>query len=183
MKRFIIILLCFFVVGCTSAKKNMSADYIMEPSELSNMSASEVKSTLVKGHPANYFTLAALLFSEGKKQEGVKWFYVGQIRYRAYLKANPSLKPSEDPALFSSLIYSVGTPLNEYIGGDIDEWLATIDEAVQWHIDNPNYFLDKDKNEEIYTSVLSGVEKLKKHIVDNKDSIRETRAKNGLENR
>ncbi|MCJ2165929.1 MULTISPECIES: hypothetical protein [unclassified Pseudodesulfovibrio] len=183
MKQFILILICLFVVGCTSAKKKLSSDSIVKPSELSDMSASEVESALVKGHPANYFTLAAKLFSEGKKQEGVKWFYVGQIRYRAYLQANPSLKPSEDPALFSSLMYSVGTPLNEYIGGDIDEWIATIDEAVQWHNNNPDYFLDKDKNEEVYESVLSGVEKLKKHIVDNQDSIRKKRVENGLENR
>ncbi|WP_285907316.1 hypothetical protein [Pseudodesulfovibrio pelocollis] len=183
MKRFVLISLCLFVVGCTSAKKNMSSDYIVQPSELSNMSASEVESTMLNGHPATYFTRAGILFSEGEKREGVKWFYIGQIRYRAYLQANPSLKPSGDPALFSALMHTVGTPLNQYIGGDIDEWIATIDEAVQWHNDNQYYFLDKDSNEEIYAFVLSGLEDLKKHIVDNRDFIRNQRAEKGLENR
>lgn len=142
-----------------------------------------MESSLVKGHPANYFTFAGKLFSEGKKQEGVKWFYVGQIRYRAYLQANPSLKPSEDPALFSSLMHSLGKPLNEYIAGDIDEWIVTIDEAIQWHKGNPYYFLDKGKNEEVYASQLSGLEKMKNNIINNKDTIRKQRQDNGLENR
>ena len=182
MKKILLALLCLFVAGCNSAHKNQNPD-ILYPANLSNMSADEVEEAMIKGHPANYFTLATKLFAEGEKQEAVKWFYVGQIRYRAYLKANPSLKPSGDPALFSGLLETVGRPLNEYIGGDIDEYVATIDEAIQWHNEHPYDFVDKDQNKDIYATQLAGLEKMKKYIIDNKDELRKRRAENGLENR
>lgn len=183
MKKSIVLLLCLFAVGCTAAKKNVNSGSIIQPSVLMEMSASEVETTLIKGHPANYFTVAAMRFSENKKQEAAKWLYVGQIRYRAYLQANPTLPPSGDPALFSALIHEVGRPLNEYIAGDIDEWVATIDEAILWHKDNPYDFVDKEQHKAIYEDQLSGLEELKQTIIETQDTIRKKRAANGLENR
>jgi hypothetical protein len=183
MKRIALIMLCLLALGCTAAKNRHDSGMIITPAELAEMNGAQVENALINGHPANYFTLAAKLFSEGNKQEGVKWFYVGQIRYRAYLQANPSLDPSGDPALFSSLMYTVGTPLNGYIGGDTDAWMATIDSAVQWHDGHPDNFLDKDKNQAVYSAVLSGLDSLKQYIADNKDAIRKEREANGLENR
>lgn len=137
---------------------------------------------LTDKHPSNYITLAAAQFEEGNKQQAVKWYYVGQIRYRAYLKANPGLSPWDDPALFSSLTRTVGTPLNEYIGGDIDQWIQTIDEAIKWHNDHPDHFLDKESHRDIYAAVLADLEELKAHIDANRKEIILERAANGLEN-
>ncbi|QJB55501.1 hypothetical protein [Pseudodesulfovibrio sp. zrk46] len=183
MKRFALVLICFLVFGCTSTKKGLNAEYIITPSDFSSMSPSEVESALVKGHPGNYFTQASKVFSEGDFQKGVMWFYVGQIRFRAYLKANPSLKASEDPALFASLIHTVGPTMNGYIGGNVDEWIMTIDEAIKWHNEHPDKFLDKEENKDIYASVISGLEKLKRHVDESRDLIREKRLENGLDNR
>ena len=85
---------------------------------ISEQTVAELENGITNKHPSTYIILAQKLFVQGDKQNAVQWFYVGQIRYRAYLMANPDLDPSSDPALFSSLMSVVGTPLNEYIGGD-----------------------------------------------------------------
>ena len=97
--------------------------------------------------------------------------------------ANPELDPSSDPALFSSLMSVVGTPLNEYIGGDVDEWVKTIDDAIAWHNSNPDEFLGKETHKEIYATVISGLTEMRNKIESQKEFIKEQRIKNGLENR
>ena len=75
------------------------------------------------------------MFREGKKDEAVFWFYVGQLRYRFHLKANPNMDPSGDPALFSSLSATVGKTINEYAGGNVKDWVKAIDRALKWDAD------------------------------------------------
>lgn len=150
---------------------------------LADQGVEELREGITDKHPATYMVLAARLFQQGDKQEAVTWFYVGQIRYRAWLKANPDLDPSGDPALFASLMESVGRPLNEYIGGDVDEWGATIDEAIQWHRAHPDGFLGKDDHRSLYASLIAGLEDMRDEIAASKDEIRRQRRENGLENR
>lgn len=151
--------------------------------DLSNQSAEQLLDGIADKHPATYMMLAARLFQQGDKREAVKWLYVGQIRYRAWLKANPDLDPSGDPALFSALMSTVGQPLNEYIGGDVDEWVATIDDAIAWHQENPDGFLGKQEHQQIYASLIAGLEDMRDDIAARKDEIRQQREANGLENR
>ena len=58
-------------------------------------------------HPAAYYILAAKLFAGGKKDDAVFWFYLGQLRYRFHLAANPELDPPGDPALFASRLKAI----------------------------------------------------------------------------
>ncbi len=46
-------------------------------------------------------------------------FNAGQLRFRAYLAANPSVDPSGAPALFSAIMETLGPPINGYAFGDI----------------------------------------------------------------
>ncbi len=75
-----------------------------ESAKLEDQSPAQLKKDLGAKHPAAYYLIAAKLFKDpATKQEGLFWFYVGQIRYRYYLAANPDLPRDGDPALPASL--------------------------------------------------------------------------------
>ncbi|MGQ8367283.1 hypothetical protein [Glaciecola sp. 1036] len=151
-------------------------------SDFFEQSSDELKEGIESKHPATYLILAAKLFGEDEKNEAVKWYYVGQIRFRAYLMANPELEPSGDPALYSSLKYMIGSPINEYAGSDPDNWVALIDSALIWHAEKPNHFTPKDTNKEIYKEIENGFNEIRNRVESSKDEIRKQRAENGLEN-
>ena len=132
-------------------------------------------------HPATYFLLAKRLFVEGEREEAVFWFYLGQIRYRSYLKLNPKLDPSGDPALFSSLFEVVGRPINVYAFGDIPKLIDTIDRALEWDGSHADTYAPKaspDRNQ-----IVNGLRALKVSILAQQDEIRASRTAKGLENR
>jgi hypothetical protein len=134
-------------------------------------------------HPAEYYRRAARLFEAGRKDEAVFVFYLGQLRYRAHLKARPGLKPDGDPALFASLSEVVGRPLNEYAFGDIPALAASLDAVLAYDAANPDRFTAPGEFAVVYAEQHKGLESLRAQIVRDAASIRETRRKNGLENR
>jgi len=151
--------------------------------DFSTQTPSQILEGITAKHPAAYFYLSALLMNEGNLDDATMWFYTGQIRYRAYLIANPELDPSGDPALFGSLMDALGTPVNEYAGGDIDFWIASIDKALNWHHENDDIFLDKLQNQDVYKDVTSQLIEMRDEISTSQAEIREQRVANGLENR
>ena len=166
------------VTGCASTNKAQEA--LAAPQV---HSSSDLKEGIIGKHPSTYIQLAAQLLNDGKMDEAVKWYYVGQMRFRAHLKANPSLDKSGDPALYSSFKYVVGTPINEYAGGSPDDWVKLIEQAIDWNKKNPNNFTDKEKHPEIYSEIENNFQEFKTYVIENKDKIRKQRAENGLENR
>jgi hypothetical protein len=140
----------------------------------------QIEAGIEKKHPAAYFVLANKLYEEGKKDDATFWFYVGQIRYRAYLRANPNLNPSGDPALFSSLFNVTGPTINGYAFGDIPQLLKIIDRALDWDAKHADILTPKSP---VRDEVRDGLVKLKSQIVSQRDEIRANRIKNGLENR
>ncbi|HEY8248351.1 MAG TPA: hypothetical protein VIG38_13845 [Hyphomicrobium sp.] len=54
-------------------------------------------------HPAEYYKRASELFKEGKKDDAVFIFYLGQLRFRTHLLAKPGGDPTGDPTIFASL--------------------------------------------------------------------------------
>ena len=175
MKNF---LLCFFLLniltGCSSTED--------KPTSPSNNFASveELSNEITKKHPVTYIQLAAELLKNGEKDEAVVWYYIGQMRYRAHLMSNPNLDPSGDPALYSSLKYVVGTPINEYAGSDVDNWEALISRALEWNSSNENTFTPKDQHPEIYKEIEDNFLEFRKYVSENKEQIIEQRKSNGL---
>tara|TARA_Y100000782_G_scaffold70365_1_gene76146 strand:+ start:526 stop:1065 length:540 start_codon:yes stop_codon:yes gene_type:complete len=145
-------------------------------------SAETIERNITNKHPVNYITLASKRLNEGKLDDAAKWYYVGQIRFRAYLMANPDLEKSGDPALYSSLKHVVGTPINEYAGQNPDHWVTLIDQSIKWHSDNPNGFTPKSIHEEIYREVEKSFIDFRDYVSQNKELIRKQRARNGLKN-
>ncbi len=102
----------------------------------------------------------------GKWNAAAKWYYVGQMRFGAHLNANPSLTPSGDPALYSSLKYVVGTPINRHIGQDPDNWVKTIDQAIDWNAANDNSFTPKQAHKEIYVEIEQSFKEFRNYVID-----------------
>ena len=155
----------------------------MTPDEIKAMAPSAIEKRLPGEHPSSYYQYSARLFGEGKRDDAVFWFYVGQLRYRVHLAANPKLDPSGDPALFASLNATIGAQINEYAGGDPKEWRSAIDRALQWDEKTKNGFTSKKEFKKKYEEVRSGLVKLGEWVTANEETIREQRKKNGQENR
>lgn len=133
-------------------------------------------------HPAGLYVLASKLMAAGRKDEAVRWFYIGQLRYRFHLMTEPPNAADEHP-LFGALSETVGRPVNEYAFGDIDGAAAGIDAALAWDAAHPNGTTSKDSYPEQLAQVREGLEKLRDDMLARKGEIRETRTRNGLENR
>ena len=156
---------------------------VSDSTDYADMSVSELREKATEIHPSGLYMLATKLFSGGQKDEAVTWFYIGQLRFRYYLKANPNLDKSGDPALFSSLQYVVGTEINEYAGGSPDDWVCAVEKALEWDAANPNLFSPKEINEAAYLESVTGLKELAEYVKENKELIRKERTNNGLENR
>ena len=154
----------------------------LQPKDVAELSHQQVEQQFPSSHPSNYFVYAARLFHEGAKQDAVFWFYVGQIRYKFYLAANPGLPPSGDPALYSSLHESVGSTINLWAGGNPDMWAEQIGRALDWDAANDNKFTSKVTYASTLQGVRGGLEQLKDWVTTNKAQILEERKKRGLPN-
>jgi hypothetical protein len=175
MKKLIIF---FFIVltlgGCASTSETEGE------SKINRSSPDEMLNGITQKHPVTYIQLAAELLKQGQKDEAVVWYYVGQMRYRAHLMANPNLEPSGDPALYSSLKYVVGTPINEYAGSNVENWERLIAKAIEWNSVNENSFTPKDQFPEIYEKIQKEFIEFRNYVSQNKDEIIKQRKENGL---
>ena len=149
-----------------------------------NLSIEQLRNGIENKHPSYFYILAWKLFAAGKKDEAVFWFYEGQLRYRFYLLVNKDkLDPSGDPALFASLSEEIGRPLNEYAFGDIPQLAKTIDAVLAWDKSHSNALTPREKHRSEYDQITTGLTHMRDEVVRKADSIRKTRAANGLENR
>ena len=130
-------------------------------------------------HPAEMMQYAAQVFEQGGRQEAVFWFYLGQLRYRALLTANPGLDPTGDPAVFSALMATLGPPINEWAFGDLDALVATLDQVLAFDRQNPDPSLPTTVVEEI----RAGLQGIRAQVIAEADQIRAQRSANGLGNR
>lgn len=131
-------------------------------------------------HPADYFRLASQLFSAGKKDEAVFWFYAGQLRFRARLATHPELPRDGEPALFASLFETIGPPINQYAFGDIPGLARVIDRVLAWDAARADPFSVPGPAR---AGVANGLRAMKADMLARADTIRAQRASRGLENR
>jgi hypothetical protein len=148
--------------------------------DYTRQSPPQLMANIERKHPSAFYALAKRLFEAGQRDEAVFWFYAGQIRYRAYLKLNPGLDPSGDPALFASPSEVIGRPINEYAFGHVPSLAAAIDRALAWDAAHADPYAPKGTARE---EVVNGLRAMKAKVLATADDIRKTRAANGLENR
>jgi hypothetical protein len=130
-------------------------------------------------HPSSFFMKAAEAYGASRHREATFWLYVAQLRYRAFLRSHPDLDPSGDPALFASMMETIGRPINEQAWGDVAEALAAIDRALRWDEEHPDASLPED----IRRSTREGLVAFRDDMAGRVEEIRRERLANGLENR
>lgn len=143
-----------------------------QQASLKNQSVAELTAGIENEHPMTHLALATRLWEHGEKDEAVFWFYVGQIRYRYYLQANPALHAGGDGALFSSMMAAMGGPMNQHALCDVAGFRRTVDKALAWDASNPNGFTPKDKAPGALEAVRRGLTSFRDRISAQEDSIR-----------
>lgn len=143
----------------------------------------KVESQLPDAQGAFYYGYAVRLFKEGRKEDAVFWFNVGQLRFRIELKAHPDQDPSGGPALFGALQEQYGMLINVWAGGDVKMWVAQIDRALAWDLAHGNGVISKTEFKKVYDEQRAGLAKLRAQLADQADQIRKGREERGLENR
>ena len=133
--------------------------------------------------PSEYFLTSARLFKQGQRDEAVFWFYLGQLRLRAYVKAHPKLDPSGAPALLASFMATMGPPINQYAFGDVPALNRTIDKVLAWDDEHPDPSTPKSRYSAERASVRQGLMALRDTNLAQRDQIRAERTQHGLENR
>lgn len=146
------------------------------------LSNAQIEQQAEELHPAALYILAARLLEDGRGQEAANWMYAGQLRYRFLLEAGND-PMGRDAMQFEALSEQVGRPVNEYIAGDVDEWLAAMDWALEWDLAHDNTLTSKTENAALLERVRSGLESLRDRVEANRTSIPLEREANGLENR
>lgn len=130
-------------------------------------------------HALAALELSKRLWESGRKDDAVFFFYLGQLRYRAYLSANPNGYPSGGRALFDALMSTMGPPINQYAFGDIQALVATIDRVIAWDDEHADDYATRKARED----VKAGLKKMRDDVIARQDEIRRTRSQNGLPNR
>lgn len=134
-------------------------------------------------HPSIAYVLSARLLAQGKGLEAAKWMYAGQLRYRYLIATTKDTAKPGEHALFGALTEQVGRPVNEYIGGDVDEWIEAIDWALQWDEQTPDPLVDREQHSADIKEIRDGLIKLRNDIDGRREEIAKGRAENGLPNR
>ncbi len=150
--------------------------------DLNAMTAEEIIADAPSLHPAALYVLSARLLGEGKGQEAANWMYAGQLRYRFRIMALGEAG-SDERTLFAALGEQVGRPVNEYIAGNADEWIAAMKWALAWDAANDNPTTSKTAFADALEEVRAGLGKLIEQVDSNREQIRRDRETNGLPNR
>ena len=134
-------------------------------------------------HPAGDYETAIAVFNAGNPVAGGCLFYRGQYRFRVHLAARPDLSPSGEPALMASLNETVGLQINEWLGGDPDDWVAAMDCAIAWAQGEDDPYTPKAEFPAAHAEVLAGLVGLRDGVASDPEAIRAQRTANGLPNR
>lgn len=134
-------------------------------------------------HPVKYYERAIELFAQGRRDDAVFLYYLGQLRWRVYLDANPTLPPDGDAAIFASLSDMAGSIINEYAGGDIPTWARIMQAVLDYDRAHPDRFTAKTATPQVRDKIRKGLAELRDHVLAQAGTFRAERAKQGLENR
>jgi hypothetical protein len=132
-------------------------------------------------HPVGFYVLAIKLFKEGRKDESIKWFYVGSIRFRHFLSSIGDDHFDPENELFGKVQFEIGGSILDYAGGDPDFWAKQIEAADEWDDNHRNYFFSKRNNHEALVEIKDNMGKLVLKLQEEKDDIIRQRRENNAE--
>jgi hypothetical protein len=144
-------------------------------------------------HPVDCYLWAMELFALGRRDDAVFMFYLGQLRWRIHLMANPQFFPGNEPAVFEGVTWDVGEVLNRYAFGDIPVLARSIQAVLDFDAAYPDRFTADPEIAGVQGTrpatvkhkqdVREGLARLRKWMLDEADTIRSKRRDQGLENR
>jgi len=143
-------------------------------------SAQTLDSGPITSSPWEDYQRAVDMFNEGDRLRAGCVFYRGQFRGRLWVAAGYNRQ--EASALVASLQESVGRPINEWLGGDRDDWIAAMTCARNWAAQNDDPDLPRRRYAQAYAETLAGLDGLIAGIPPAAE-LRRIRTANGLTNR
>ncbi len=145
--------------------------------------AKQIAAPLLDQHPVTLFQAAQAALEAGTMEDSVALFYLGQLRWRRYMRARPDLPPDRDPALYAAMHDVLGRPINEWAFGDIDALVILLRDVKAWDAATPDPLTPVAHFAAIHADLRSGFAAFIDEIEADADSIRAERLRNGLENR
>lgn len=126
--------------------------------------------------PSNLFQASLTLFQHGRKEDAVFWFYAAQLRAR-YL----AIFDKEDRGLLlSSMLMTVGVPINNFAFQDVSGLDRTINRVIDWDRSAPNRYREgarTESAEEQVAQIYAGLDQLKAKLITDKEELeRQARA-------
>ena len=134
---------------------------------LTKLSPAQIEAQLPDASPISYYFYAERLMKAGDNPDALRWFYVGQLRLRIFLQA----QPGQDISPLRALNESIGRPINQYGAHHQDEWLAAIDGALAWDAAHDNALTPKQQFSKIYAAQRDSLEKFKDFIRSHSQQI------------
>jgi hypothetical protein len=147
----------------------VSIQAALQSNDILTLSPAEIEAQLPNEHPSTYYLYAGRLMKAGDLSGALRWFYIGQLRWRIDLLAHPGQHGGQDDGLFGLINQSLEKPLTEYGASHMDQWLAAIDAALAWDDAHDNGDTAKDKFPSIYAAQRARLVKLKSYIANHKD--------------
>lgn len=141
----------------------------------------EIEANLPDSHPAAYFAYAIKLFKARKQDPATLWYYVGQIRFRQYLLANPELPADGDPAVYKEFTEgALGKAIADWSGANTRIWYQTIDDALAWDNKTANNTVSKETFAAQWQQARAEVSKIRDYVKTSEAQIKAERAARGL---
>lgn len=117
--------------------------------------------------PLQLFTPAFVYFQNGRKDEGVFWFYAAQLRARQQMV----VKNGDRGQLLAIMMMTMGPVINNYAFQNTVNLTQILDKVLKWDKDTPNPFRDEAKLQKLDSKIeqiYAGFNELKsKLVIDN----------------
>ena len=163
MKKFILITISSLLIFQSCSQHNST--------EEKNNDIYTVVEKLEMEHPSGFFKEAGKRFTAGEKNDAAFLFYLGELRYKYYLSANPNFQPDGEPAVYSSLQSSLGEEINYSLNDSVDNYISIMDSVISWDKSHDFIFFSKSKFPEKHQEILNGLIELRQYVFDNKEDI------------
>lgn len=120
--------------------------------------------------PLQLFSSAFAFFQNGRKDEGVFWFYAAQLRVRQQIV----LENGDRGQLLSIMLMTMGPYINNYAFQNISNFNQILDRVLEWDKKTTNPFREKARSQKLdkqIDQVYAGFSELKTKLATEKNSM------------
>jgi len=120
--------------------------------------------------PLQLFSPAFVLFQNGRKDEGVFWFYAAQMRLRQQIV----LKNGDRGQLLTIMLMTIGPFINNYAFQNISNLDRILDDVLEWDKNTENPFREKARSQKLdkqIDQIYAGFGELKTKLATEKASM------------